>query len=764
LFSPLGLCIMPPGRDRAYLDIPPLPMEAVMRSRVLLLLAVVTTAAGCAETALTAPDVVGPQFDHTPGPTAVTIAGNLQSELGCPGDWQPECATTGLAYDAADDAWQATFAIPAGAWEYKAAVNGAWTENYPVGNVLLSLAAPASVKFYYSHATHWVTSSANAVIATVPGNFQSELGCAGDWEPDCLRSWLQDPDGDGTYEFVTTAIPAGAWEAKVAIAEAWDENYGQDGVANGPNIPFNVPSAGLAVTFSYDAVTHVLSIDVAEPPATVEVNSTADPGDGTCDASECTLREALATVAAGGEVTFAAGLGGTIALSAAAGQLVIDRAVRVVGPGADQLQVRGNRDDRLAARVLFVNAAGGDVEISDLALTKGYVGAGGGCIQSEGSRLFLVRVVVAECESFGAGGGIGTTGTGANGGYLSLVDVTVRDSWAANGGGGVFNNHSSVLEVSGSTISGNEGRDGGGIGGTGSATIVNTTISGNRARGRAGGLDVQNATVTVAHATIVGNESDVDQVGGDGSGGGVFFYGDYGALVLRHTIVAGNTNGSGSGPDCAASAGRLPITSAGYNLFGDATGCELTGAQTGDVVGVDPLLGPLADNGGATATHLPLPGSPARNAGDPAFAPPPTHDQRGAGFPRVQNDRIDIGAVEAFYFPFSGFLAPIVNPPAFNSVNAGQTVPLKFGLGGYQGMAIFAAGYPTSTPTPCPASLASSSVSAAAGTSASLLTYDAETESYSYLWRTDRRWAGTCRKFTMRLIDGAEYSAFFRFR
>ena len=52
-------------------------------------------------------------------------------------------------------------------------------------------------------------------IATVPGSFQSELGCPGDWEPDCLRSWLQDPDGDGTYSFETTAIPAGSYEAKV---------------------------------------------------------------------------------------------------------------------------------------------------------------------------------------------------------------------------------------------------------------------------------------------------------------------------------------------------------------------------------------------------------------------------------------------------------------------------------------------------------------------------------------------------------------------
>ena len=91
------------------------------------------------------------------------------------------------------------------------------------------------------------------MIATAPGSFQSELGCTGDWEPDCLRSWLQDIDGDGIYTFETTAIPAGSYEAKVTINESWDENYGQGGVPGGANIPFTVPGGGARVTFSYDA-------------------------------------------------------------------------------------------------------------------------------------------------------------------------------------------------------------------------------------------------------------------------------------------------------------------------------------------------------------------------------------------------------------------------------------------------------------------------------------------------------------------------------
>ncbi len=81
------------------------------------------------------------------------------------------------------------------------------------------------------------------MIATVPGSFQSELGCPGDWDPGCLRSWLQDPDGDGIYTFTTRALPPASYEAKVAINESWDENYGAGGVPSGANIAFTVPAA-----------------------------------------------------------------------------------------------------------------------------------------------------------------------------------------------------------------------------------------------------------------------------------------------------------------------------------------------------------------------------------------------------------------------------------------------------------------------------------------------------------------------------------------
>src|SRR5207249_3567210 len=86
------------------------------------------------------------------------------------------------------------------------------------------------------------------------------------------------------------------------------------------------------------------------------------------------------------------------------------------------------------------------------------------------------------------------------------------------------------------------------------------------------------------------------------------------------------------------------VTSHGYNLSSDDAGGNLNGP--GDQINTDPLLGPLQDNGGPTFTYALLPGSPAIDAGDPNFIPPTFFDQRGPGFNRVVNGRIDKGSFE----------------------------------------------------------------------------------------------------------------------
>ena len=101
--------------------------------------------------------------DHTPLPDTVTLVGSLQSELGCPGDWQPECDATHLQPVTGEPGvFRGTFTVPAGAFEYKAAINESFDENYGAGGAPgganIPLTAPGGeVTFTYNHTTHVIT-------------------------------------------------------------------------------------------------------------------------------------------------------------------------------------------------------------------------------------------------------------------------------------------------------------------------------------------------------------------------------------------------------------------------------------------------------------------------------------------------------------------------------------------------------------------------------------------------------------------------------
>ncbi len=205
--------------------------------------------------------------DHTPNPVTVTLAGSFQSELGCPGDWQPECLNTALAYDADIDRWVGNFSVPAGNFEYKVAINGTWDENYGAAgvqngpNIPVSVATMQNVTFVYDHHTHVVTHNVSPIVVA-PGSFQSELGCPGDWQPDCLGSQLLDADLDGVFSFATSALPPGSYEFKIALGLTWDLNYGAGGVPGGPNVPFEVPAGGALVTIEWNSSTLVPTVVV----------------------------------------------------------------------------------------------------------------------------------------------------------------------------------------------------------------------------------------------------------------------------------------------------------------------------------------------------------------------------------------------------------------------------------------------------------------------------------------------------------------------
>lgn len=216
-------------------------------------------------------------FPNPPGvPFSVVLAGNFQSEVGCPGDWQPDCNATGLTYDQDAKLWYGILRIPQGNWEYKVTIDNSWSENYGQGgvpngpNIPLTVSSDKKILFHYNHETHIVTHSLVNYSVILAGSFQSELGCPGDWQPDCPMSGLtfDAPNNLWKREVV---LPAGSWEFKVALDGSWNENYGDGGELNGPNIVLNLTLPSL-VSFVFDPETHLTTYTIK--PQTVVLPGT----------------------------------------------------------------------------------------------------------------------------------------------------------------------------------------------------------------------------------------------------------------------------------------------------------------------------------------------------------------------------------------------------------------------------------------------------------------------------------------------------------
>jgi CSLREA domain-containing protein len=632
---------------------------------------------------------------------------------------------------------------------------------------------------------------------------------------------------------------------------------------------------------------------LAQVAAGPVVNSLADPGDGTCDDAECTLREAVGSAASGATITFS--VTGAITLT---DEIIVDQDLTIDGPGAGLLTVQrssaaGTPQFRFATIntgrtvvITEVTVKGFDVRnrvatptdwlggavlnrgtltVSHSVLTQNRAQAGG-AIAGFGGSLTINHSTITDNAGIGAGGGISSFR-----GNVTINHTTVSDNSAVFDGGGIHAiegdvavvDHSAILNnvcglsgcglylhqgqasINHTTVSHNlGGSDGGGIFvGCCSVTLTNVTVSNNRST-RGGGLRVlgQVLAMTIERSTFADNQATVSGGGIDsessfldliqsrlsgnsagkegggvylnnefhyeadfinttisgntaGKGGGVYAFGSNapwlrfahttvtgntasaGAAVyldgsftnsflvqMRNTIVAGATNDLCLGPVHPAS-GPPPtgftMSDQGHNIDSGIS-CNFTAVSKSST---DPLLGPLADNGGPTWTHALLPGSPALDAADclDNVGATITVDQRG--ITRPQGGACDIGAVEREPSPyrFTGFFVPVDNLPTVNLVKAGTAIPIKFSLGGDFGLGILAAGSPSSQNLPCEASAGTDAIESTVNAGSSSLNYDATAMMYSYVWKTDKAWTNTCREFKLVLDDGTTKTALFRF-
>ena len=407
------------------------------------------------------------------------------------------------------------------------------------------------------------------------------------------------------------------------------------------------------------------------------VNSLLDPGDGTCDDAECTLREAIAAAASGDRIVFG-GLQGDITLTA--GQLdVSSKSLAIEGAGRIAVDAQSN------SRVILV--VGTDdfaptVTLAGLTLKNGaeQIDAGGG-IGASKVTLTLDRVTLSNNFSHLEGGGIA----------LFNAEATIRNSVIDHNSsqgkaGGIYIEPASSLTLTSSTVESNEAQStGGGIYNDGTLSITASTIAGNTASNPsatdavgAGIYNGEGATATIVRSTISGNRA----VDGGMAAGGIFTFGTVelrsstvtrntgprretggimvwvpGALTMSNSIVAGNvvletvgTETVETPDDCARVNGGV-ITTLGHNLTRSCVPPTAGDVQViASQIFTEVLEENLADNGGPTKTHALIARGRAIDAG---YCPGETTDQRGFARPvdvaLMPNalDACDIGPYEA---------------------------------------------------------------------------------------------------------------------
>ena len=384
------------------------------------------------------------------------------------------------------------------------------------------------------------------------------------------------------------------------------------------------------------------------------VSTDFDESDGDFSAGDLSLREAILlsnTVSTPTTITFSSLFDTAQTIDLVSQLPTITTPLTITGPGQSLLTIdAGNGTDGLFATrdgFRLFDIDNGDssrinVTLSGLTLTGGNSTGNGGAILNEESLRVLDSTLVANNGAFG--GAIASTGNGS----LILSRSTISGNLGRLGGGGL-SSAAGDLEIDNSTIDNNYTTgflanlgSGGGIYAFGALVLEQSTVSGNRTEGAGadGGGIYAGGNVEINRSTITANATQ----GNSSSGGGIFFGGDFSdSFDIFSTILSGNTTASGAANDFADALQGNVNASSGINLIGSSAQAVLGGNST-NLVSNDPQLGPLADNGGPTRTHLPLEGSPVIDAGNTTSSS--GFDQRGAPFDRVFGSRIDIGSVE----------------------------------------------------------------------------------------------------------------------
>ncbi|MDC0936942.1 hypothetical protein OAS39_11705, partial [Pirellulales bacterium] len=312
--------------------------------------------------------------------------------------------------------------------------------------------------------------------------------------------------------------------------------------------------------------------------------------------------------------------------------LIVTKSVNIEGPEGFELEVDAtgldatpNQNNADGGRIFRIDNGDSfsaiDVTISSLTLMGGDVTAIGGAIYNR-ENLTITGSTVKDNYSSADGGGIYTQF-----GNLTVESTILHDNFAASDGGAIFLDTAVGTDIA-------------------TATVRNSTVSGNLAGSRGGGIYNKNGEVLVEFSTVTKNAAP------PAKGGGIANLPGVNALTqIRSSIVSDN-----SGNDISMLQGAVNVQSLGFNLIGTGN-ATIVFNQPGDHTGVtNPGLAPLAITGGLRPTHRVLPDSPAIDAGDPTAiantSGVPEFDQRGTPFGRVfdgvqdTKDRIDIGAYE----------------------------------------------------------------------------------------------------------------------